>query len=216
MARRTVPTAATFAATAALLLTACGGGDGTSSSDDVKGTDTGASSPPASASASTPSEAKRPQITLPSSFQLPFANWTSNDPDEQAVLNASKEELRAGYAAIIANDPDSKAVSYYHTKEGLSQAREWIKSYTDKNLTVIGKLPVFDPKATIGDNKTSASVSYCTDESMARTKHRETGKVEGNPAGMHPEVFYLVSMAKNAQGVWQTVSVRSERGGCSQ
>jgi hypothetical protein len=52
-----------FASTAALLFTACGGG-GDKSSDDIKGA--GAeSSPPASASASTPSGVKRPGGDLP-------------------------------------------------------------------------------------------------------------------------------------------------------
>ncbi|WP_285896605.1 hypothetical protein [Streptomyces sp. Vc74B-19] len=36
----------------------------------------------------------------------------------------------------------------------------------------------------------------------------------GNPPGMAPEVFYSPSMTKNKQSVWQTVSARSERGGC--
>ncbi|TLS41942.1 hypothetical protein FE633_33185 [Streptomyces montanus] len=213
MARRTVTTAATFAATAALLLTACGGGDD-SSSDDIKGADKGSSSP--SASASAPSEVNRPKITIPSSFQLTFENWTSSNPDEQAVLNDGKEQLRAGYAAIIANDPDGgDALAFYDTEAGLSQDRKWIKSYTDKNLNVIGELPVFDPKAELFAKNTKAQLSYCTDESKAATKRREGGKVVGNPQGTDPKVFYTVTMQKSRQGVWQAVSTASKRGGCS-
>ncbi|GGP80397.1 hypothetical protein [Streptomyces calvus] len=216
MARRALPiTAAALTTTAALLLTACGGSGEESSSDDIKGADTGSSSPSASASASSSPDVKRPEIALPSTFQLTFENWKSSDPDEQAVLNDGKEELRSGYAAIIENDPDSEALAFYHTEGGLSQAREWIRSYTDKNVTVIGKLPVFDPEVTIGDGKKNASLSYCTDETDAATKNRNTGKVVGNPAGTDPEVFYVISLTRNSQGVWQTVSARSERGGCS-
>ncbi|MFJ8715075.1 hypothetical protein ACIRD9_18110 [Streptomyces violaceus] len=215
MARRALTTtAAAFATAAALLLTACGGGDD-SSSDDIKGADR-SSSPSASASASSAApDVKRPVIKLPSNFQVTFENWTSSDPVEQAVLNDGKEQLRAGYAAIIEQDPDSKARAFYDTEAGFSQSREWIKGYTDKNLTVFGKLPVFDPKVSIAKNKTAASLSYCTDESKGYTKNRKTDEVKGNPAGTDPEVFYLISMAKNTQGVWQTVSARSERGGCS-
>ncbi|WP_338782387.1 hypothetical protein [Streptomyces sp. DG1A-41] len=215
MARRALTTtAAMLTATAALLLTACGGGD--SPSDDIKGADSGSSSPSASASASPAAPVvKRPVIKLPSSFQLTFENWTSSDPVEQAVLNDGKEQLRAGYAAIIENDPDSKARAFYDTEAGFSQSQQWIKSYTDKNLTVFGKLPVYDPKVSLAKNKAAAALSYCTDESKGYTRNRKTGEVKGNPAGTDPEVFYLISMAKNAQGVWQAVSARSERGGCS-
>lgn len=215
MARRALTTtAAALTATAALLLSACGGGED-APSDDIKGADTASATPSATASASAASDVKRPAITLPSSFRLTFENWTSGDPDEQAVLNDGKEQLRSGYAAITANDPDSEALAFYHTEGGLSQARQWIRSYTDKDLTVIGELPVFDPEVTLGKGGENASLSYCTDETDASSKNRETGKVAGNPAGTDSEVFYVISLTRNARGVWQTVSARSERGGCS-
>ncbi|EFL34121.1 lipoprotein [Streptomyces viridochromogenes DSM 40736] len=214
MARRALSiTVATLTTTAALLLSACGGGDD-KSPDDVKAADAG-SSPPASASTTTPSGSERPDITIPSSFQLTFENWTSNDPDRQAVLDDAKEEVRAGYAAIIANDPDSEAVAFYDTEGVHGQTKEWIKSYTDKNLTVIGKLPSFDPEVSLAANHRGASLTYCTDESNAKTRNRKTGKVEGNPTGTNPYVLYSVSLTKNEQGVWQNSSVRSERGTCS-
>jgi hypothetical protein len=208
VARRTLTTtAAALTAAAALLLTGCGGDD--KSSDDLKGADTGSGSPSASPSTSQASGAKRPVITLPSSFQLPFENWTDSDPVKQAVLNDAKEEIRAGYAAITANNPDSEAVAFYDTKGVVPQTKAWIKTYTDKNLTIMGKLPVF------ASNKRGASVTYCTDESKAYTKNRKTGKEESNPAGTNPYVVYSVSLTKNAQGVWQNSSVSSKRGGCS-
>jgi hypothetical protein len=215
VARRALKTtAATLTAMAALLLTACGGSDD-KPSDDIKGADSG-SSPSTSTSASTPSGPERPDITIPSSFRLTFENWTSSDPDEQAVLNDGKEQLRAGYAAIIENKPDGgDALAFYDTEAGLSQDREWIKSYTGKNVTVIGELPVFDPQATLFAKKTKAQLRYCTDESKAQTKNRKTGEVVGNPAGTDPQVAYVVTMQKNEQGVWQTVSTNSKRGGCS-
>jgi hypothetical protein len=215
VARRALTTtAAMLNVTAALLLTACGGGD--SPSDDIKGAGSGSSSPsaPASSSSAAPG-VKRPVIKLPSSFQLTFENWTSSDPVEKAVLDDGKEEVRAGYAAIIENDPDSEAVAFYDTEGVRGLTKEWIKSYTDKNVTVIGKLPAFNPKVDLAENGKGASLSYCTDESAAKTKSRKTGKVEGNPAGTDPYVLYSVSLAKNEQGVWQNASVHSERGACS-
>ncbi|GGV77728.1 hypothetical protein GCM10010294_45790 [Streptomyces griseoloalbus] len=128
MARRALTTtAAALTATAALLLCACGGGDD-APSDDIKGADTASDTPSASAPASAASGVKRPAITLPSGSRLTFENWTSSDPDEQAVLDDGKEELRSGYAAIIANYPDSEALAFYHTEGRLSQAQQWIRS----------------------------------------------------------------------------------------
>ncbi|MCX4882849.1 hypothetical protein [Streptomyces sp. NBC_00847] len=216
MTRRTLTTtAAALTAAATLLLTGCGGSD-KSSSDDIKGADTGSGSPSASASASQASGVKRPEIKLPSEFQLTFEGWTSSDAVEQAVLNDTKDQLRAGYAAITANEPDGgEALGFYDTASGLSQDRQWIKTYTSKNLTVFGKLPVYDPKPTLlGDKKTRAAVSYCTDESKAYTRQRKTKEVQGNPTGTNPKVFYTVTLAKNADGVWQNVSTRGKRGGC--
>lgn len=215
MARRALPTTmAALTTTAALLLSACGGGSG-GGSDDIKGADKGQSGRPASPSASTPAGAERPDITIPSSFRLTFENWTSSDPAEQAVLTDAKEELRAGYAAIIENDPDSEAVAFYDTEGIRGQTRKWIKSYTDKNLTVIGELPVFDPKVTLAENGRGAALTYCTDETEAKTRNRKTGEIEGNPAGTDPYVLYSLSLAKNEQGVWQNASVHGKRGGCS-
>lgn len=213
MARHTLALTA-LTTTAALLLTACGGSGG-GKTDDIKGADTGSKSPSASASASAPSGVKRPVIALPSSFQLTFANWTSSDPVEQAVLDDAKEELRAGYAAIIADNPDSKDVAFYDTEGVIQQTRSWIKSYTDKNVTVIGELPAFDPKVTLARTGKGASLSYCTDESKAYTKNRKTGKKQGNPAGTNPDVRYVVSLAKSPRGVWQNAGVHAQRGGCS-
>ncbi|MCI4141978.1 MULTISPECIES: hypothetical protein [Streptomyces] len=75
-------------------------------------------------------------------------------------------------------------------------------------------MPVFDPEVVLGSGGDNAVLNYCTDESKASTRNLKTGQVGGNPPGTDPEVFYSVSMTKNEQGVWQTVSVRSERGGC--
>ncbi|MEU6222656.1 hypothetical protein [Streptomyces sp. NPDC047042] len=99
MARRALSvtvTVTTLTATTALLLTGCGGGE-KSSPDDIKGADSGVSSPSASASVSTsaPAGATRPVVTLPANFQLTFEDWTSGDPEEQALLTDAKEQLRA-------------------------------------------------------------------------------------------------------------------------
>ncbi|WP_250299071.1 hypothetical protein [Streptomyces sp. A 4/2] len=216
MARRTPTIAAALAVGAALLLTACGGSSDNSSSDKIKGAGEGSKSPSASASTSKAPGPTRPVISIPKSFQLNFQGWTSADADEQAVLNDGKEQVRAGYAAIIANDPNPDSLAFYDTVAGLSQDKLWIKTYTDKDLTVIGKAPVYEAKASLlGNTKTRAVLNYCMDESKAYSKNRKSGKVAGNPAGTDPKVFYTSTLRKNPEGIWQTVSVSSKRGGCS-
>ncbi|MFF1698240.1 hypothetical protein ACFVXC_32240 [Streptomyces sp. NPDC058257] len=211
-----MPIVATLVASATLLLTACGGGGSDDSSDKIEGAGQGSSKPSPSKTESKSPAVDRPEIKLPKSFDLPFEEWTSSEPDKQAVLDDGKEHLRAGYAAIIAKDLDAESLAFYDTTAGLSQDQQWIKTYTGKDLTVIGKLPVFDPKVTfLGEKKAKASLTYCTDESKAYSKERKSGKTEGNPAGTAPEVFYTLTLHKNAQGVWQTVSTQSKRGGCS-
>ncbi|MFF9125794.1 hypothetical protein ACF09J_21225 [Streptomyces sp. NPDC014889] len=172
--------------------------------------------PSASAPAQQVSGIQRPSVRLPTEFQLTFDNWTSSDSVEQAILNDTKEQLRAGYAAITANEPDGgDALAFYDTKPGLTQDRQWIRTYTSQDLTVFGQLPAHDPRATlIGDKKTRAVVTYCTDESKAYTRNRRTKEIQGNPAGSDPKVFYSVTLTKNADGVWQNVSTRAKRGGC--
>ncbi|WP_328319031.1 hypothetical protein [Streptomyces sp. NBC_00388] len=214
MARRTPTIAAALSISAALLLTACGGSSNDDASKDkIKGVDGGTKSPSASASAAP--GAARPEITIPKSFQLNFQSWTSSDSVEQAVLNDGKEQVRAGYAAIIANTPDADYLKFYDTAAGLSQDQKWMKTYTGKNLTLIGKAPVYDAKVTmLGNEKKRAILNYCMDESKGYTKDRKSGKVEGNPAGTDPTVYYTSTLQKNSQGVWQTVSTSSKRGGC--
>ncbi|MFJ5897365.1 hypothetical protein ACIQFZ_18195 [Streptomyces sp. NPDC093064] len=219
MARRALPATAStliaLTAIAALTLTACGGGRNTTPGD-INGVETAAGGPSPSAAAPRASGVQRPDVTLPTEFQLTFDNWTSSDSIEQAILNDTKEQLRAGYAAIIANEPDGgDALAFYDTKPGLSQDRQWIKTYTSKDVTVFGKLPAYAAKTILlGDQKTRAVVTYCTDESKAYTRNRKTKEVQGNPVHWDPKVFYSVTLAKNAGGVWQNVSTRAKRGGC--
>ncbi|MER7897384.1 hypothetical protein ABTX62_15010 [Streptomyces sp. NPDC096046] len=147
---------------------------------------------------------------------MTFGNWTSGDPDEQAVLNDGREQLRAGYSAIIADEPDGgEALVFYDTKAGLAADREWIKSYTDKNVTVIGELPVFDPQATLFVRNTKARLGHCHGREQGADQEPRDERGGGNRPGADPHVAYVVTMQKSEQGVWQTVPTNSGRAGCS-
>ncbi|MFE9767833.1 hypothetical protein ACFYPC_25480 [Streptomyces sp. NPDC005808] len=213
MARRTMTTAAiAFTASTAILLTACGGSDD-SSSDDIKGADTGTSSPSPSVSVSAASDANRPDIKLPETFQADFEGWTNSDPELQTALDDGKERLRASYAAIIDGDPEADYLSYYSGTAAMSTGSAWVKGY--KGLTIIGEVKVYDPEITyLGDAKTSATLFYCVDESEGFSKDLKTGETAGTPKGESPKVQYRTSLGKEANGVWKTLTVETEPGGC--
>ncbi len=212
MTRRTSTIAVVIAAASALLVSGCSSGD--SGPEKIDGAGQGSPNPTTS---SLPSpNTQRPKIRVPKSFSLQFGDWISSDPVKQQVLDDGKEKIRASYAAIIDKELDADYLKFYDTKSGFSQDRKWMKTYTGKNLTVIGNLRLFDAKVTLPDKGgTRALLSYCTDESKARTKNHDTGRVAGNPSGADPHVYYESTKRKDSRGVWQTVSVHSERGGCS-
>lgn len=209
MARRALPvTAAAFAMSAALLLAGCGGGDG-GSPDDIKGADTASGSPSASAA----SDAKRPTIELSDSFQAKFEGWTNSDPELQTALNDGKERLRASYAAIIAGDSEYSALSFYSGTSAMSTGSTWVKAY--KGLTIIGEVKVYDPQVQyVGDTKKRATLFYCVDESKGYSKDLKTGETAGTPKGESPLVQYRTSLGKQSDGVWKTMTVETEPGGC--
>lgn len=211
MARRTLSLTAVITTVAALLLTACGGSDD-SSSGDIKGADTASRTP--SASASVPGGgAKRPEVTIPKSFTLDFKTWTSGDPVEQAVLNDGKQRYRATIAAIIAGDPKADYLAFYNVGGALSTGQAYVKGYSDKNLTLIGKATVSDPKVTLLD-KERATLIYCVDEGQGYTKDRKTGAEEGTPKDVNPHVQYVTGLRLDPDGIWKTADVRTQRGRC--
>ncbi|MFJ5289573.1 hypothetical protein [Streptomyces sp. NPDC088348] len=213
MARRTPTIAAALAVSAALLLTACGGSSDDASKDKIKGADEGTKSPSASASSSAAPGTARPQIKLPTSFQMDFENWTSSDHEKQAVMNDGKERLRAAHAAIVDNDPASDSLAFYSSGSALSTGQSYVKGYTSKNLTLIGKATITNPVVTFLSKK-RATLFYCMDESKGYTKDRKTGETQGTPKNINPHELYMTGVAKNGAGVWRTLTVETKRGGC--
>ncbi|MGW2422248.1 hypothetical protein ACWC0C_23840 [Streptomyces sp. NPDC001709] len=211
MKRPTLPVTTTFAALAAVLLTACGSGSDDKSPDGIKGASTGSSSPSASASAA--SNANRPLIKLPSSFQAHFEGWTNSDPELQTALNDGSERLKASYAAIIAGDPEYKALAFYSGTSAMSTGSTWIKGY--KGMTITGMVTVYNPQiAYVGGAKKRATLFYCVDESKGYSKDLKTGETDGTPKGESPKVQYRTSLSRQPNGVWKTMTVETQPGAC--
>ncbi|MFE6159174.1 hypothetical protein ACFQ7F_09685 [Streptomyces sp. NPDC056486] len=204
---------AALVASAALLLTACGsGGSDDDSSDKIKGAGGEGSKASASPSAK-PGEAKRPEVELPSSFQASFAGWRNSDPKKQAILDDGKERLKAEFLAIIDADPQSKGVRFYTSQQALTSTETYVKGYVDNNHNLVGKARVFNPQVSISDTG-GGVLFYCVDESKGYTEDRKTKEKTGTPDDVNPVLQYRTTLKKTSEGVWNTVSLETVRGGC--
>jgi hypothetical protein len=207
---------AALTVSAALLLTACGSGGGDdSSSDKIKGADAADEKTFASPSASASQDGvKRPEITLPKEFQADFQGWTNSDPKLQAILNDGREELRSEYAAVIEGNPESEAVAFYNSEAPLASARKWIKQFVDDDVTLMGKVTVFDPQVHVNDTG-SGVLFYCVDERKASTKNRRTGAITATEDKPENVLQYRTRLDKSPQGVWRITSSTVVPGACS-
>ncbi|MER6106985.1 hypothetical protein ACWGPD_03695 [Streptomyces hirsutus] len=209
--RRILPAAATFATTAVLLLTACGGEGDTRADDEIAGAEQGGTGKTASPSAIPSDVVKRPTIKLPGDVKNVFETWKTGDPTKDALLDDVKQRIDATDAAIVAADPEFKALSFYYEGEALAGAAEWVKGYVDDGKSITGTVRFFNPDLVMVD-KDTAALAYCADETNASDKDRKTEKVEKVPASKDSYVAYNTRVQKNKQGVWQTTSLLSDRG----
>ncbi|GAA3125710.1 hypothetical protein ACFQ0X_26865 [Streptomyces rectiviolaceus] len=214
MNRRFLPVAVAITASTALLLTGCGsGGSDDDQPDKVKGAGGGDKDTSASAGASAkPDGSERPEIKLPKDFQADFAGWKNSDPKLQAIMDDGKERLLASYAAIINEDPKDDAFTFYNTRDALRTGTTWIKSFTDDDLTLIGKVRVFQPQPRISPDG-SGTLFYCVDEGKGSTRDTKTGKITHTPAD-DALVLYRTKLSKTDEGIWKTTMVQSEGGAC--
>ncbi|NEB19206.1 hypothetical protein [Streptomyces coelicoflavus] len=214
--RTTTATAAAALTTAvALLLTACGGGSDSDDSgkDEIAGADTGAS---ASASASPSPSASgdgvdRPEIKLPADVKNVFEGTKTGDPVKDAVLADNERMINSIDEAITVDAEEHPALKFYSKDNALVAAATYVQSFYEGGTTWTGSTRYYDREVTLsGDN--AATVTYCGDETESYSKDRKTKKVKKTPGDADDYVSYNARMEKNADGVWQTVNVVSERG----
>ncbi|CAL9478924.1 hypothetical protein [Streptomyces sp. enrichment culture] len=198
----------------AVLTASCGSGGGGTSAEPIKGAGGGGGTASGSASASAaPGGVQRPEIKLSQDFRAEFQGWTNSDPKLQAILDDGREELRAKYAAIIEDDPESDAVAFYNSETTLATARKWIRQFTDADNSIIGEVKVFAPQVHIGDTG-SGVLFYCVDERRASTKNRATKKVVRTPDKPESLIQYRLRLDKSPEGVWKTTSLTTVPGAC--
>ncbi|MDT0399118.1 MULTISPECIES: hypothetical protein [Streptomyces] len=212
--RPTLLAALALTATAALTLSACGSDDDSPSkdkdNDKIAGVDTGGEKS-ASPSADAPDSGGRPKITFPSDAKNVFEGDKTGDPVKDAVLADNALGVNAVDEAIFQGSTDTKALGFYNTEKALESSITYAQRYIDGNDTWTGVTRYFNRKATL-DGADKAYVTYCSDESKSFIKSKKTGKVDKSAATSDSYVLYNTALKRNADGVWQTTNIVSERG----
>jgi hypothetical protein len=210
--RPTLLAAIALTAAAALSLSACGSDDSSKdkNTDKIEGADTG-SKPPAAPTQSTSDSAGRPKITFPSDASNVFEDQKTGDATKDAVLADSALSVNSVDEAIFKASTGTKALGFYNTNKALSSSITYVRGYIDDNDTWVGVTRYFDRKVTLSGNN-QAYVTYCSDESKSYIKNKKTKKVDRSPATANSYVMYHTKLTKNAEGVWQTTDIVSDRG----
>ncbi|MFF3845405.1 hypothetical protein [Streptomyces sp. NPDC002328] len=150
-------------------------------------------------------------MTLPSDVTETFEGWKTGDATKDAVLADAGQAQTAVTFSVTKGEPESSALSFYQTGSALAGSQDWVKEIVDAGSTYSGSVRYYAPDISVFDAK-SAGVSYCADESKAFNKNRKTNKVDKVPVTNDSYVLYSTRLEKNADGVWQTTKLESERG----
>ncbi|MFH8365894.1 hypothetical protein [Streptomyces sp. NPDC018031] len=199
---------------AVFVLAACGSDGGSDDPDDIKGADSPTSSPSSSGPSGTGRpDADRPghpKVLLPSGLSVTFEGFVTGDKARDAVLADSAARVRAMTAAKAEGTAESDAVTFYTHPMAEAGARKALKYYADKGYSLTGEFRYFAPQVTLSGE--SAELTYCGDESKGFGKVRKSGKILKTPVSDDSYVGYTARLRKNADGVWQTADISTDRG----
>jgi hypothetical protein len=214
MRTRTTTATAAAALTAAvtLLLSGCGGSDSEDSGKDkIAGADTGASASASPSPSASEDGIDRPEIKLPSDVKNVFEGDATGDPVKDAVLADNERMINSIDEAITVDAEEHPALKFYSKDNALIAAASYVQSFYEAGTTWTGSTRYYDREVTLsGEN--AATVTYCGDETKSYSKDRETKEVKKTPGDADDYVSYSARVQKNADGVWQTTNVVSERG----
>ncbi|MCX3285748.1 hypothetical protein OR263_03235 [Streptomyces sp. NEAU-H22] len=211
--RTPTTTAAATALTAAvaLLLSGCGGSDSShKDGDKIAGAEAGAGSATPSASP-TSDGIERPEIKLASDAENVFEGGPTGDQVKDAVLADNERMINSIDEAITVDAGKHPALKFYSKDDALIAAATYVKSFYDSGTSWAGVTRYYDREVTL-DGTTTATVTYCGDETKSYSKDRETKQVKRTPGDADDYVSYNARMEKNAEGVWQAAKVSSQRG----
>ncbi|MGA5329208.1 hypothetical protein ACPCJT_22470 [Streptomyces griseoincarnatus] len=212
MKRRTLPTAAAFAAATALLLTACGGGnDGSTDSDEIAGAGRQSEQPSKSAEPGAPQEDKPDgvDLSLPKDINLVFDWDRPEDENEAAAMDDAANFFRAIYRGVDKRTAKEAGVVAYATGEGLRYAQTQVNAWIDGGWTATGTLRHYDATTRSAGDGTSVEVAFCADSGKFFGKEVKTGKVLTTKPSIEDFDYYKIIMVKvpTSDALWQASKV---------
>ncbi|NJQ05794.1 hypothetical protein [Streptomyces lonarensis] len=211
--RRTTATVSAVVCTA-LVLGACGGGDDSSTDDPIPGagqsatendgednTDTEA---PEEDTADDDTDSDRPEIDLGDDFENIYEDDETGDETTDAILRDSRGYFDAVDAAIIHQDTEYPALSYYITGDALLATMDLIAPLIEANRVPSGEARIFNRTATAVDD-TTATVSFCREFSEVANVDKDSREVLSPPDPEAKAALYTTRLELNEDDVWQTV-----------
>ncbi|MEU9587279.1 hypothetical protein [Streptomyces werraensis] len=212
MKRRTLPTAAAFAAATALLLTACGGGDdGSADSDQIEGAGQRSEQPSKSAEPAAPEQEKPDgvDVSLPADMKLVFDWDKPKDKNEAAAMDDAANFFRAIYHGVDKRSAEDASVVAYATGAGLHYAQTQVKAWIDGGWTATGTLRHYDATTRSAGNGSSVEVAFCADSGKFFGKEVKTGKVLTTEPSIEDFDYYKIIMVKvpTSDTLWQASKV---------
>ncbi|NJP66127.1 hypothetical protein [Streptomyces spiramenti] len=208
---------------AALVLGACGGGDDDSTDDPIPGVDQGATEDGDQddtgndADTEAPEEdvegdadSDRPEIDLGDDFENVYEDDETGDETTDAILRDSRGYFDAVDAAIIHQDTEHPALSYYIAGDALAATMDLIVPLIEANRVPIGEARIYNRAATAVDDST-ATVSFCREFSDVSNVDKGSGEVLSPPDPDAKAALYTTRLELNDDGVWQTVEYGGAR-----
>ncbi|MEU1697639.1 hypothetical protein ACWCV2_33270 [Streptomyces pseudogriseolus] len=215
MKRRTLPTAAAFAAATALLLTACGGGDdGSADSDQIEGAGQRSEQPSKSAEPAAPEQEKPDgvDVSLPADMKLVFDWDKPEDNNEAAAMDDAANYVRAIYHGIDKRTTDDAALVAYSKGQGLTYGQTQINARLEGGWTATGTRRHYQATTRSTPAGDAVEVAFCVDSTKFHSKEVKTGKViKGTPSLTDFDHFKIIMVkAPTGDGLWQASEVYVE------
>ncbi|MCX4478612.1 hypothetical protein OOK44_19540 [Streptomyces cellulosae] len=215
MKRRTLPTAASFAAVATLLLTACGGGDDSSTdSDEIAGADQQSEQPSKSAEPAAPQEDKPDgvDVSLPADMKLDFDWDKPEDKNEAAAMDDAANYVRAIYHGIDKRTTDDAALVAYSKGQGLTYGKTQINARLEGGWTATGTRRHYEATTRSTPGGDAVEVAFCVDSTKFYSKEVKTGKVIKGAPSLTDFDYYKIIMVRmpTGEGLWQASEVYVE------
>ncbi|MGP3991418.1 hypothetical protein [Streptomyces sp. 3N207] len=202
-------TAAALAAS--LLLGACGS-DG-ESKDKIDGAKDGGKKASKSASPSKSSggaDKQRPQYKLAKDAKNVFEETKTGDSKQDEILADNQRRINL-VDRIITTGKDSDDLKLYASGEAFVSASKYIKAYADDKYSWAGKTRYYKQQVKIL-NSSTATVSYCVDDSKANDKNLKTGKLDHYESGDKKDTLETNRMRRSKSGIWQSFFSQTKRG----